>query len=165
MALTHQSVYASQIVFALEVLYQTGIRNKYKQTKKVQSILFSNIVKITLNKYNQTDQQWSWGCKYIDVILNQRLSFKESIGTARNKCRAAVNKIYRLIARNKFYLLNINCSCNTSVLFAILIYYYQIWSFTDKKIHTQPHNSTIRLIYNILIKELNVLHYIIFFST
>lgn len=64
---------------------------------KTQAILFSNLQQCNRDKYkikyHNVDLPWSETCKYLGVILDQKLTFKQHIYTSRNKFRAARNKI------------------------------------------------------------------------
>lgn len=118
---------------------------------KCHAIYFSN--KHILPKrlyFNDTPINWEKSCKYLGVILDRRLTWKEHIISVKNKMRGAAIGIKSILhnrevnIRNKVRLYN-------GIVVPIATYASPVWAFaarTNLDILERTHNAILRKIRN-----------------
>ncbi|GFY24880.1 RNA-directed DNA polymerase from mobile element jockey [Trichonephila clavipes] len=98
--------------------------------------------------YNQIIP-WSQETKYLQLIFDNKLTWKKHITYARDKFRKVMFKIYPLLNRNSHLDLNCKVLLYTAVLRPILSYGCPVWGYaakTNNNILDVAQNTLIRMI-------------------
>ena len=103
-------------------------------------------------EYLNHELLWSESCKYLRVILDYNLTFKNYLIATRNKFCSAKCNLYNLLARNSPLSIKNKMLHYSSSLRPIHTYASMVWSTAAKTnllLLSKSHNSVIREIYNI----------------
>ncbi|GFU48784.1 RNA-directed DNA polymerase from mobile element jockey [Trichonephila clavipes] len=127
--------------------------NKWKikiNVDKTVTVLFTSRRKhCTPPALYSTPLQWSQSTKYLGVILDNKLTWKQHVIHTRNKFRFALRLLFPLINRNSHMSLENKVLLYTAVLRPILSYASPVWGYAAKsniKILEVSQNSLIRRI-------------------
>ncbi|GFW95195.1 probable RNA-directed DNA polymerase from transposon X-element [Trichonephila clavipes] len=137
-----------QTSFLLEEFF-----NKWKikiNVDKTVTVLFTRRRKhCTPPTLYSTPLQWSQSTKYLGVILDSKLTWKQHVLHTRNKFRFALRLLFPLVNRNSHMSLENKVLLYTAVLRPILSYASPVWGYAAKsniKILEVSQNSLIRRI-------------------